>query len=82
MKTTVRMMEPWDWSRTVFLPLTRRMLVLLSFQGMDRAAGIEPASSAWRAAAWPFCQARMEWMLPAGVEPATFRLCNGRSATV
>ena len=33
---TVRKMEPWDRSRTVFLPLTRRMLVLSSCQGKER----------------------------------------------
>ncbi len=27
------MVEPWDWSRTVSLPCTRRVLGLMSFQG-------------------------------------------------
>jgi hypothetical protein len=27
-------LEPWDWTRTVYLPLTKRMLILLSFQGI------------------------------------------------
>src|SRR6266566_7246930 len=40
-------MEPPTRNRTCWLPLTRRALILMSFGGVVRSAGIEPAASAF-----------------------------------
>ena len=66
-------------SRTCYLRLMRPAVVFLSTHPQIGAAGIEPASSAYKTGALPLDEAPQTGT--AGIEPAAFRLTAGRSAS-